>query len=51
VVYLFDINRWVMKEGLVKGLSRMMGNYHVRFLGGRRVVRPWATRCFICRPL
>jgi hypothetical protein len=23
------------REGALKGLSRMMGNYHVRFLGGR----------------
>ena len=33
VVFVTDIAG--SREGALKGLSRMMGNYHVRFLGGR----------------
>ncbi len=29
-----DLDGWVVKYRPLKGLSRMMGNYHVRFLGG-----------------
>ena len=32
VVFVTDIAG--SREGALKGLSRMMGNYHVRFLGG-----------------
>ena len=33
VVFVTDIAG--SREGALNGLSRMMGNYHVRFLGGR----------------
>ncbi len=42
-----------VREGVLKGLSRKMGNYHVRFLAGaapangRRLLGEWASRsCF-----
>ena len=31
---LLDNDGWVVKERPLKGLSCMMGNYHVQFLGG-----------------
>ncbi len=34
-MYLLNTDSWVVKYRLLKGLSRMMGNYHVRFLGGK----------------
>ena len=30
----FVVNGWVVKYQPLKGLSSMMGNYHVQFLGG-----------------
>ena len=29
-----ELDGWVVRYRPLKGLSRMMGNYHVRFLGG-----------------
>jgi len=34
------LNGWVVRYRPLKGLSRMMGNYHVRFLGVQRAARP-----------
>jgi hypothetical protein len=31
---VFAVNGWVVKYRPLKGLSSMMGNYHVQFLGG-----------------
>ncbi len=31
---LRDRDRWAVRYRLSKGLSCMMGNYHVQFLGG-----------------
>jgi hypothetical protein len=29
-----ELDGWVVRYRPLKGLSRMMGNYHLRFLGG-----------------